>query len=407
MEATPTSADERLEIPPLESRRGRLIAIATVGLLVAGGVVIYFVSRSPEDSPYRVTSVVETSIVKEIRVTGHLELIDEVEVPAPIEGQLMEVFVEPGDRVEEGQLLAQLDEGSAQVAVDVSKAELEVARARIAEAEAAAQRAAQALERTERLAQKDLASERMLETARSETAKARAALQAARAERSAAQKRFSLRSLERKRTGIVAPRAGLVLEVPSRTGMIVGPRNRLFRIGAPIDEMHVRAPIGEADIGEVVVGQGAKFEVPTYPGRLFEAAVKHISPDPKVEYGAVFYDVTLETSNPERLLLPGMTAQVRIKVAEVDDVLAVREASLRFTPEGAPSSPARTRVWRVDGTKLEEISVEPGLSDGAMTAVRPTEPDSLRVDDEIAIGLALNDDGAPAAPSLSLRGRRP
>lgn len=406
MEATPTSADERLEIPRLESPRRRVIAIATVLLLVAGAVVIYFVSRRPEDSPYRVTAVVQTSIVKEIRVTGHLELTDEVEVPAPIEGQLVEVFVEPGDRVEEGQLLAQLDEGSAQMAVDVSKAELEVARARIAEAEAAAQRATQALERTERLAQKGLASERMLETARSETAKARAALQAARAERSAAQKRFSLRSLERKRTGIVAPRAGLVLEVPQRTGMIVGPRNRLFRIGAPVDEMHVRAPIGEADIGEVVVGQRAKFEVPTYPGRMFEAAVKHISPDPKVEYGAIFYDVTLETSNPERSLLPGMTAQVRIKVAEVDDVLAVREASLRFTPEGAPSSPARTRVWRVEGTQLEEVPVEPGLSDGAMTAVRPTAPDSLRVDDEIAIGLALDGDDAAAAPSLSLRGHR-
>ena len=383
-----------------------MIAIAIVLLLAAGAVVIYFVSRRPEDSPYRVTSVVQTSIVKEIRVTGHLELTDEVEVPAPIEGQLVEVFVEPGDRVEEGQLLAQLDEGSAQMAVDVSKAELEVARARIAEAEAAAQRATQALERTERLAQKGLASERMLETARSETAKARAALQAARAERSAAQKRLSLRSLERKRTGIVAPRAGLVLEVPQRTGMIVGPRNRLFRIGAPVDEMHVRAPIGEADIGEVVVGQRAKFEVPTYPGRMFEAAVKHISPDPKVEYGAIFYDVTLETSNPERSLLPGMTAQVRIKVAEVDDVLAVREASLRFTPEGAPSSPARTRVWRVEGTQLEEVPVEPGLSDGAMTAVRPTAPDSLRVDDEIAIGLALDGDDAAAAPSLSLRGHR-
>ncbi|KPK16118.1 MAG: hypothetical protein AMJ62_06940 [Myxococcales bacterium SG8_38] len=406
MEATPTTVDERLEIPRLESPRRRVIAIATVVLLMVGAVTAYFVSRRPQDSPYRVTPVTRTSIVKEIRVTGHLELTDEVEVPAPIEGQLVEVFVEPGDQVENGQLLAQLDEGSAQMAVDVSRAELEVARARIAEAEAAVQRAKQALERTERLAEKGLASERVLEIARSETAKARAALQAARAERSAAQRRLSLRSLERKRTSIVAPRAGLVLEVPPRTGMIVGPRNRLFRIGAPVEEMHVRAPIGEADIGEVVVGQGAKFEVPTYPGKVFEATVKHISPDPKVEYGAIFYDVTLKTSNPERVLLPGMTAQVRIKVAEVDDVLAVREASLRFTPEGAPSAPARTRVWRVESTKLEEVAVEPGLSDGAMTEVRPTEPESLRINDKIAIGLALNDDNAAAAPSLSLRGHR-
>jgi hypothetical protein len=101
-----------------------------------------------------------------------------------------------------------------------------------------------------------------------------------------------------------------------------------------------------------------------------------------------------------------MTAQVRIKVAQVDDVLAVREATLRFTPEGAPPAPARTRVWRIRGTVLEEIPVEPGLSDGALTEVKPTEPESLQVDDSIAIGLGLEGDDISRAPSLTLRGRR-
>ena len=101
-----------------------------------------------------------------------------------------------------------------------------------------------------------------------------------------------------------------------------------------------------------------------------------------------------------------MTAQLRIKVAEVDDVLAVREATLRFTPEGAPEAPARSRVWRIRGTELEEIPVEAGLSDGALTEVRPIDPHGLEVDDPIAIGLALEGDDSTAAPSLSLRGHR-
>jgi HlyD family secretion protein len=172
--------------------------------------------------------------------------------------------------------------------------------------------------------------------------------------------------------------------------------------------MYVEAPIGEADIGEMAVGLGAEFEVPTYPGQIFEATVKHISPNPKTEYGAIFYTVKLTAENPDRLLLPGMTAQVRIKVAQVDDVLAVREATLRFTPAGAPPAPARTRVWRIRGTELEEIPLEAGLSDGALTEVRPTEPDSLRIDDPIAIGLGLGLEGEDIsqAPSLTLRGRR-
>jgi HlyD family secretion protein len=406
MEGTQTSIDEKLEIPRLNSSRGRAIAVVAAVVVVAAAISAYLLTRDTEESPYRVAQVSRTSIIKEIRVTGHLEVTDQVEVPAPIEGQLIKVFVLPGDSVEEGELLARLDKGPAEVAFHVAQAELQVARARVSEAEAVAQRATESLERTKRLAEKSLASHSALETARSEMARARAAVQAMRAERAAALKRASLRARERDRTDIVAPRAGLVLEVPPRTGMIVGPRNRLFRIGAPVDRMHIAAPIGEADIREVTVGFDAKFEVPTYPGRVFKATVKHISPNPRTEYGAIFYDVKLATENPEHLLLPGMTAQVRIKVAQVDDVLAVREATLRFTPEGAPAAPARTRVWRVRGEELEEILVEAGLSDGAITEVRPSEPESLDVNDPIAIGLALEGDGDPDAPLLSLKGRR-
>ena len=406
MKGTQTSVDEKLEIPRLDSSRGRTVAAVAGVVIVAAAVTAYFLMRDTEENPYRVAVVSRTSIVREIRVTGHLELTDQVEVPAPIEGQLVEVFVLPGDSVEEGQLFARLDKGPAEVAFHVAKAELQAARARVSEAQAAAQRATEALERTERLAEKNLASESALETARSEMAQSRAAVQAVQAERAAALKRASLRGRERDRTDIVAPRAGLVLEVPPHTGMIVGPRNRLFRIGAQVDRMHIAAPIGEADIGEVTVGFGAKFEVPTYPGQVFKATVKHISPNPRTEYGAIFYDVKLATENLEHLLLPGMTAQVRIKVAHVDDVLAVREATLRFTPEGAPPARPRSRVWRVRGEALEEILVEVGLSDGAITEVRPSEPESLDVDDPIAIGLALEGEGDPDAPLLSLKGRR-
>lgn len=404
MEATPPSAEDRLEIPRLDSSRGRLIAIGVAALLVAGALTAYFLARKPETSPYRKTQIARTSIVREIRATGHLHLTGQVEVPAPIEGQLVQVLVEPGDDVEEGQILARLDATSVQIALDVARAEVDAAQAKIAEAEAAAQRTTQMLQRTERLAQKGLASERQLEDARSEAAKAKAALRAARAERLASRNRAALRDRERSQTAIAAPRAGLVLEAPDRTGTVVGPHTRLFRIGAPLETMHVIAPIGEADIGEVVLGQAANFEVPTYPGKVFETTVKHISPDPKMQYGAVFYEVTLQTDNPDRSLLPGMTAQVRIKVAKVDDILTVREAALRFTPEGAPPAPARSRIWRVKGEQLEEVSVEPGLSDGAITEIRAVDPESLNVDDTIAIGLELSAGDTGTAPSLSLRG---
>jgi HlyD family secretion protein len=406
MEGTQTPVDEKLEIPPLESSRRRSLVVVSVLVVAAALVAAYLLTRGPEVSPYRGAEVIRASIVKEVRVTGHLELVDQVEVPAPIEGQLVEVVVEPGDTVEEGALLARLDRVSVETAFLVAKAEMQVARSRVSEAEAAAQGALRTFERTKRLADKGLASASDLETAESGLVKARATVSAAKAEQVAAVQQASLKGRDRDRADVVAPRAGLVLEVPPHTGMVVGPRNRLFRIGAPVDRMHVEAPIGEADIGEMSVGLRAKFEVPTYPGRVFDATVEHISPDPKTEYGAIFYTVTLAADNADHLLLPGMTAQVRIEVAQVADVLAVREATLRFTPEGAPAAPTRSRIWRIRGSELEEVSVEVGLSDGAITEVRPNDTKGIEVGDDIAIGLALEGDNGAAAPSLSLRGQR-
>ncbi len=406
MEASQTPVDEKLEIPPLETSRRRMVIVAAV--VVAAGVAlgVYLLTRGSEASPYRGAQVTRASIVKEVRVTGHVELTDQVEVPAPIEGQLVAVVVKPGDEVDKGELLAHLDRVSVETAFLVAEAELQVARSRVSEAEAAAQRAAQSFERTKLLSYKGLASASDLEAARSEMTKARAAVTAARAERAAAVEHASLKGRDRDRADIVAPREGLVLEVPPHTGMVVGPQSRLFRIGAPLDRMHVEAPVGEADIGEMVVGLTAKFEVPTYPGRVFDATVEHINPDPRTEHGAIFYTVTLAANNPDHVLLPGMTAQVRIKVAEVEDALAVREATLRFTPEGAPEAPARSRIWRINGTELEEIPVEVGLSDGAMTEIRPVDPQSVQIDDQIAIGRAADGNNNAAAPSLSLRGHR-
>jgi HlyD family secretion protein len=406
MERQQTSDDGKLEIPKIDSSRRRFLTIAVAVVLALAAVAVYLLTRGPGVSPYRGAQVVRASIVKEIRVTGQVELTDEVEVPSPIEGQLVEVVVEPGDEVEEGEILARLDRVSVEKAYLVAEAELQVARSRVSDAEASVERAALSFERTERLADKGLASVSDLEAARSALAKARAAVIAAKAERAAAMERATLKGRDRDRADIVAPRAGLVLEVPPHTGMTVGPRNRLFRIGAPLDRMHIEAPIGEADIGEMSDGLAAKFEVPTYPGREFDATVEHISPDPKTEHGAVFYTVTLVVDNPDHLLLPGMTAQLRIAVARVEDVLAVREATLRFTPEGAPVAPARSRVWRIRDAELEEIPVEVGLSDGAITEVRPLEADSIDVGDRIAIGLALDGNDDAQEPSLSLRGNR-
>ena len=86
-------------------------------------------------------------------------------------------------------------------------------------------------------------------------------------------------------------------------------------------------------------------------------------------------------------------------------MLTVREAALRFTPEGAPSAPPRSRVWRsADGRTLEPVSVVVGTSDGAHTEVR-ADAGELAAGTLVVVGVLSGDNAG--VPGISLGGKKP
>jgi HlyD family secretion protein len=114
--------------------------------------------------------------------------------------------------------------------------------------------------------------------------------------------------------------------------------------------------------------------------------------------------VRLEVKNPDRALLPGMTANVTLEVAKANEALAVREAALRFNPVDVPLDSQRSRVWRQrSGSELEPVEVNVGISDGAYTSVTPVAGAELAPGDSVAVGHAGS--AAPAStkgPGISL-----
>jgi hypothetical protein len=94
---------------------------------------------------------------------------------------------------------------------------------------------------------------------------------------------------------------------------------------------------------------------------------------------------------------------VRIEIARAKDVLSVREAALRFSPQGEDEAPARTRLWKHEGgSRLEPVDVTAGLSDGAYTQITPREPDALAAGDEVAVGLVQKKSSDTSKPGVSL-----
>jgi HlyD family secretion protein len=278
----------------------------------------------------------------------------------------------------------------------------------VGEAEAAVAAATESRTRTERLLQKDLASPADLENARSAEAKARAELATARAERTASSASLKSAELSQTLTTLVSPIDGVVLQAPTTLGPAVGADHRsLFVVGSVLDTLRIDADVAESEVGELKPGQLAHFAVPAYPGKSFEAKVERIGIDAQRTSAAVRYPVELSAQNPDRTLLPGMTATVSMEVKRVEDTLAVREAALRFRPEGSPEATPRHQVWLVTAHGLEPVAVKPGLSDGAFTAVEPEPPAQLPVGTRLALGV-LNGGGdaqKSQGPGIKLGGR--
>jgi HlyD family secretion protein len=116
----------------------------------------------------------------------------------------------------------------------------------------------------------------------------------------------------------------------------------LFLIAQDLGEMQVNANLDEADIGRIRLDQKALFTVDAFPGRMFEGRVSQIRKSPQTIQNVVTYTVIIAAGNPGQVLLPGMTATVRVVVDEKPSVLRVPSAALRFRPEsnGAAAKPA-------------------------------------------------------------------
>jgi HlyD family secretion protein len=402
VERNSSAIEDQLQIPENAGRsRLPLILAVVAGLVALGGSAAYYFRPKPKVELYLTQPVQKRDITQRIEAAGRIDVQKRFEIPAPSEGRLLSINVRAGDSVVAGQLLAVLDERAAKLAVRSAEANALAASSNVREAETAATAAERNLSRLRTLQEKGLASVNDVSNAESELQRTKAALEAARAGRQVAGETVASAKLSKDLGQITTSEAGVVLRAPERVGAAVSPElGPLFVIGAPLETMRVDAKVSETDIALLKEGQEGEVTVAALDGRSYKATVERRGIDPELELGAVLYPVTLRVDNPDKTLLPGMTARVSMDVNSLKQALAVHEAALRFVPEDAEPAQARSRVFRRIGTdKIEEVKVKPGLSDGLWTAVEPQAP--LNVGDALVVGFARPDQGS-RGPRVSL-----
>jgi len=289
--------------------------------------------------------------------TGTIEAENEVEVRSRIPGIVEVIHVSPGDRVQAGQPLIELEK-------ELLDAQLAEARAGLRAAEVEERYAAIALRRVTGLKQKEAASARALDDGRDRAEKAVAALAKARAAA------VSL-EVQRRYATITAPRDGTVLDVDVEIGTAVAPvgavtGGTLLATVAEAAKVHLEGLVDENEIGRIALGQPARVRTEAYPERRFAGVLRKITPLGKRVQNVTYFEVEVELTDTDATLLrPRMSGDAEIVAEVIEAALHVPETALRYGTEGA-----LVRRIAGAGSAAQEVRVEIGVVDGAKVEIR-------------------------------------
>lgn len=355
----------------------KLLTILLVAAAAGAGWWYWGGERAPERSPYRTQAVDRGDIVQTVTANGTLSPLTVVQVGTQVSGTVYKVHVDFNDRVEEGQVLAELDPALLQATLKQSEASLENAKATL-------ELALSNVARTETLFKRNLAPDSDLDQARE------------RAKVAAAQVKTAEAQVERDRTNvryavIRSPIPGVVINRQVNVGQTVAASFQtptLFQIAQDLRKMQIDTSVAEADVGSLSTSFPVTFTVDAFPGQTFQGRIQQIRLNPTIQANVVTYNVVVEADNPEGKLLPGMTAHVTIRVAERRDVLRVPNAALSYRPkerddETAGKAVRGTRVHVLDGDRPRAVAVRTGISDGSHTEIlegeiKPGDPVVVR-----------------------------
>lgn len=381
---------ELVERETLRAHRRRLIWIGSFVVLAAVAVGLGYLLRPrpvPLAARFRLASVSRGAVVHEVLATGHLEAVSAVSVGAEISGRIEAVLVDYNSRVRKGDVLARFDRSVLEAQQAQTRAMLATARAQLAQARVDLEQSKRNRARADALFSKGGTSTQEHEMAVTAEGLSRARFDAASAQVTAQEATLEVARSNLDHSEVRAPNDGVVITRNVDPGQTVASLLQapvLFSLASDLQHMRVVAAVDEADIGDVELGQSASFGVAAFPDRTFLGTVTEVRNSPVIVQDVVSYGVVVTVDNADLSLRPGMTASVRIRTATVADAQRVPNAAFHFVPPGAKRDSHLPTVFLLDGEALEPRTVEPGISDGELTALKK---DGLPIDAKVLVDL--------------------
>jgi len=363
-------------------KRRRWILIIAGGVALVGATLGLTAALRPNHliDPSKLAAVERGDIARSVVATGKIQPLAKVEVKSKASGIVKRIFVDYGDRVQQGQVLVELDKEQLQARVDEARANLQAA---VESAEATYERnvvdaqgpdlpylkatverdrklaaeglmAASVLDDAEKSYElalnKQLSAQRYVAVSRAEVARAKAQV---------AQTQAALQSADEdlRNSTIVSPMEGIVLSRDVEVGdavssiLVLGSQATLIMTLGDVSSVYVLGKVDQADIGKVYIGQAARIVVESFKDKKFSGKV-------------TTFEVRVSIQNPTGELKANMSANAEIIQEEKHNVLIVPEAAVVYDKD-------RHTSFEVPDPKADKgrrkIVARLGISNGVKT----------------------------------------
>lgn len=335
-----------------------IIVLVVIALAVGG----WFIFRTKEAAKveWKTAKVEKGDITVTVTATGTLSAVTTVQVGTQVSGTISKILADFNSVVREGQVIALLDTTYLSAAVQDASATLERARIQVNQTKRDFDR------------EKILFDEKVV--AQADYDAALSAYETAVSSARSAEANLNRARINLRYATITAPISGVIVSRNVDVGQTVAASFNtptLFTIANDLTKMQVQASIDEADIGKILVGQEVTFTVDAYDNQTFSGVVRQVRLQPTVVQNVVNYTVIIDVPNPDMKLLPGMTANLTVKISEADSVLKVPNVALRFTPpqeyldEMMKNLPDSVRQKKAQWQQRRQQGISQGMSSGS------------------------------------------
>ena len=380
--------------------------------IVLISIAIYFLYGKffkQEEAPKALTTRLEKGSIRgTVTAAGEVYARDLVDVGAQVSGQIKKLYVKVGDKVQKGDMIAQIDSVTQENEIAQQKAQLLIHEANLASAKIAAANAKTQYNRELQLYKRNAASKEAVENAKNSAALKEAEQKQIEAQIEQTKLQLSTAETNFGYTKITAPISGTIVSMPVEEGKTVNSNQTTPTIVkiADLSKMEIKMQIAEGDISKVKVGMDVEYSILSDLDNIKKAKIYKIDPGlttlsdgtyDKTSSGsssssssdsAIYFYAKMLVDNENDFLKIGMTTENNIIVSEANNTSYLPTSVIKRDAKG-------DYVTVLNGKEPEQRYVKTGVSDDLNTEILSglDEKDEVLIADGKAA--PLNMDGPP------------